>query len=174
MKNLILLGSSRSIGNSYDISQALLQFIEADVVDLKTLDIKPFDYDFGNQSDDFLPLMRKISTDYSLIIFISPVYWYSMSGIMKQFFDRISDCLIIEKELGRTLRGKSMAVVACGSDSTYLPHFFKPFEESAAYLGMKYLAGIHTWKEDDRNIQPEIINRLNEFALKLNMPNSEL
>ncbi|MCP4458779.1 MAG: NAD(P)H-dependent oxidoreductase [Cytophagales bacterium] len=36
----------------------------------------------------------------------TPVYWYSMSGIMKVFLDRIYDVLTIEKELGRKLHGK--------------------------------------------------------------------
>ena len=36
---------------------------------------------------------------------------------MKKFFDRISDCIKIEKETGRKLRGMEMAVLSCGSDN---------------------------------------------------------
>ena len=41
-----------------------------------------YDYEYKNQNDDFLPTIKKILA-YDLILFITPVYWYSMSGIMK-------------------------------------------------------------------------------------------
>ena len=56
--------------------------------------------------------MKTIISKYDTIIFATPVYWYSMSGILKVFIDRITDLLTIEKELGRKLRGKKMAVVS--------------------------------------------------------------
>jgi multimeric flavodoxin WrbA len=90
--------------------------------------------------------MRQILA-YETIIFITPVYWYSMSGLMKNFFDRISDCLKTEKDLGRKLRGKNMIAIACGSDETEVEGFFVPFKNSAEYLGMNYLGNLHTWVE---------------------------
>ena len=35
------------------------------------------------------------------IIFVTPVYWYAMSGRMKVFFDRWTDLLKIDKDTGR-------------------------------------------------------------------------
>ena len=98
-----------------------------------------------NKDDDFIPLMRNITSQYRRIIFATPVYWYSMSAIMKTFFDRISDLLTWEKELGRTLRGKEVGVVSCSGHNDLREGFDMPFKESAHYLGMEYLGHVHTW-----------------------------
>ncbi|WP_291800231.1 flavodoxin family protein [Lutibacter sp.] len=54
--------------------------------------INHFDYDFNND-DGFLPLMKNVIEKYDTIIFATPIYWYSMSGVLKVFFDRLSDLL---------------------------------------------------------------------------------
>lgn len=63
----------------------------------------------NSRNDDYLNLMKQILEKYETLILATPVYWYSMSGIMKVFFDRLTDLLTIEKELGRKLRGKKIA-----------------------------------------------------------------
>lgn len=150
MKTIIIQGSSRSNGHSSQIISLLKKQIDADVIDLNTRIIHPFHYDHIHSDDDFIPIMKQI-IEYERIIFITPVYWYSMSGIMKNFFDRITDCLIIEKELGRQLRGKYMAAISCGSDEEQTLGFFEPFRKSAEYLGMHYLGDVHTWVEKDKS-----------------------
>ena len=108
MKRIIVQGSSRSNGNTNKIVQFLQSHLECDFIDLSECDIRQYDYKNRNQNDDFLTTIEKI-VEYDLIIFATPVYWYSMSGIMKTFFDRITDCLNIDKEIGRKLHGKNMA-----------------------------------------------------------------
>ncbi len=122
-----------------------------------------FDYEFKNQKDDFLSIIKKIANEYELIVFATPVYWYSMSGLMKTFFDRLSDCLRIEKETGRKLRGKNMAAISCGSDEIETEGFFTPFQKSAEYLGMTYIGNIHTWIEDEL-VSNEVETRIKNFA----------
>jgi multimeric flavodoxin WrbA len=95
----------------------------------------PFDYDFNNTNDDFLPAIRHIGDHYDLLLFATPVYWYSMSGIMKNFFDRISDCLKIEKGTGRKLKGKKMAMVSIGSDDKEIPGYYIPFPRKCEISG---------------------------------------
>lgn len=78
---------------------------------------------------------------------------------MKIFFDRISDCIRIEKEIGRKLKGMEMAMISCGSDSQEYEGFNLPFTRSATYLGMKYLGDIHTFMEDGvipESLKPKI------------------
>ena len=150
MKGVIIQGSSRSKGNTNKIVQYVEERIGFDIVDLSLKNIQPFDYDFKHYEDDFIPLMREIVQNYDTLIFATPVYWYSMSGIMKNFFDRITDCLKIEKEIGHKLRGKRMGMISCGSDAELKQGFTMPFEESAKYLGMHYFGSIHTWIEDDK------------------------
>ena len=82
-----------------------------ELIDLNDFDISYYDYDHKNRQDDFLPLMKKLIERYKTLVFATPVYWYTMSAVMKTFFDRISDLLTIEKDLGRQLRGKNMVLI---------------------------------------------------------------
>ncbi|TNE54476.1 MAG: NADPH-dependent oxidoreductase [Bacteroidetes bacterium] len=159
MSTLIILGSSDSNGNTRQVAAHLAQQLDADLIDLNAYRIGYFDYEFKNQDDDFLPLMERITVDYDTIIFATPVYWYTMSAVMKTFFDRISDLLKIRKDLGRRLRGKSMAVVSCSGDDDLVEGFAMPFRESADYLGMEYLGDYHSWLEAD-TITPKSLKNL--------------
>jgi len=160
---VILQGSSRSDGNTSRIVEHLNQRLAFDVIDLAKKNIGHFDYEFRNRGDDFLPTMMLIVENYRTIVFATPVYWYSMSGIMKAFFDRITDLLRTEREVGRKLRGMNMAMISCGSDSNLPERFELPFAESAGYLGMNYLGDVHTWFENDQ-IPVEVIAKLDRFA----------
>jgi hypothetical protein len=62
---------------------------------------------------------------------------------MKVFFDRITDLLTIEKDLGRQLRGKSMATLSCSVGNHLGDLFWLPFSETAKYLGMNYIGNLH-------------------------------
>ena len=145
MSGIIIQGSARKDGNTSLISEELSQQTGFDVVHLSEYHIKHFDYAFQNQDDDFPALIRKIAVRYQTLIFVTPVYWYSMSGMMKVFFDRISDCLHFDKETGRKFRGKNLAAVSSSGEQANFQEFFLPFSKSAEYLGMKYLGDTHAW-----------------------------
>lgn len=165
-KTVIIQGSSRSNGNTNKIINHINNTHNFDVIDLYNKDINHFDYDFNN-NDDFIPLIKGVIENYDTIIFATPVYWYSMSGILKVFFDRLSDLLYVEKDLGRNLRGKNMAMISCGSGSGLKDEFSMPFVESANYLGMHYLGNVHTWLESDTKISNEVKSNISNFILKL-------
>lgn len=143
-KKVIILGSSRSDGDAKALVNQLLNSTNWDLIDLNDYDFSYYDYKHRNRNDDYLDLMKRIIGKYDTLIFATPVYWYSMSGIMKVFFDRITDLLRTEKEVGRKLRGKSMAVITCSNGGNLGDAFWLPFKESANYLGMKYLGDTHT------------------------------
>ncbi len=146
MKNTVLLqASSRSNGDSRTIINYLNVTNQFDIIDLRTKNIGHFDYDFNNVNDDFIGLMAEIIEKYDTLVFVTPVYWYTMSGILKVFFDRFSDLLKTHKELRRKLRGKQMAMMSCSNSNDLKEGFTMPFTESANYLGMYYLGDIHTW-----------------------------
>ncbi|WP_299117155.1 flavodoxin family protein [uncultured Winogradskyella sp.] len=167
-KRILIFGSSRNDGNTSKIVDYLKQSLDFDLINLNDLNISHFDYSHKNRDDDFIPLMKKI-IDYQQIIFATPVYWYTMSGILKVFFDRLTDCLTIEKELGRKLRDKQMSVLSTSNDDSQTEEFFLPFILSAEYLGMDYIGNIHTWLENEKI--PDIVkNRINHFV-KLHLTN---
>lgn len=162
-KGVIILGSSNSYGETRKVVSFVADKTNYPVIDLNTKKISVFDYEFKNRNDDFLPLIKEIVEDYEIIIFATPVYWYSMSGTMKIFFDRISDCLKIEKETGRKLRGLDMAIISCGSDRELKNGFYMPFIETAKYLGMNYISNVHCWIENGV-ISISVKNELEKFV----------
>ena len=137
MKTAIILGTSRQDGNTTKLVNLYQEKVKADLFNLNDYVVSPFDYNHLNKDDDFLPLIKELLCYESLII-ASPIYWYSMSAQMKVFFDRLSDLLSIEKDLGRKLRGKDFSVLATGVDKIPPDCFEKAFELSAKYLGMIY------------------------------------
>ncbi|MEM6263748.1 MAG: NAD(P)H-dependent oxidoreductase [Bacteroidota bacterium] len=167
MSLIIIQGSSRLEGNTHKVVLELQKHLGGEEIPLKEYDISAYDYEHLNQSDDFLPLFQRLLA-YDTWIFATPEYWYSMSGIMKNFFDRITDGLTIEKDLGRQLRGKKMAALVCSSGPEETEGFFMPFRASANYLGMDYLGDIHTWV-GKVGIPKEVDERLLTFAQQIKL-----
>lgn len=144
MKKVVIVGSSRSDGDTTTLTNELIKQSKWDLINLNDYNFSYYDYEHQNRNDDYVPLMEQIIKKYDTLIFATPVYWYSMSGIMKVFFDRITDLLTIKKELGRKLRGKKMAVISCSIGENLGDSFWLPFSETAKYLGMKYVGNSHT------------------------------
>jgi multimeric flavodoxin WrbA len=153
-RKVIIVGSSRNIGNTSKITEAISNQFNIDVINLNNYQFSYYDYESKNKEDDFLNLMRTIISNYDTLIFATPIYWYSMSGIMKVFFDRFSDLIRIEKSSGRKLRGKEFAVISNSHDEEIDYDFYLPFRKSAEYLGMKYKGNKHfnadTFLETDK------------------------
>ena len=142
-KKVIILGSSRKNGNTTKIVDEISKEHGIEVINLSDFNISYYDYESKNREDDFFPLIKGIIENYDTLIFATPVYWYNMSGIMKVFFDRISDLIRIEKETGRKLRGKKIGVISNSHDDEIEESFYIPFKKSADYLGMEYLGHAH-------------------------------
>jgi len=158
MRIVIILGSSRKGGETKKVVEELIRISGWDLIDLADYNILHFDYEYKNRNDDYIDLIKKIVDDYDILIFATPVYWYSMSGIMKVFFDRFTDLLTIEKELGRKLRRKKMGVISSSNGDNLGEYFWLPFSKTANYLGMKYLGNVHTITDQDNEL------KLSEFV----------
>ena len=167
-RTVIIQGSSRSKGDTSLIVNFLANKHHFDVIDLNTKTIGHYDYEYKNDDDDFMKTITNVIENYDTIIFATPVYWYTMSGIMKAFFDRISDLIRIHKDLGRQLRGKQMAMISTSNSDDLVEGFNMPFVESANYLGMRYLGDIHTWVEDNRI--PDIVKTKMDIFSSLLIP----
>ena len=137
------MGSSNSLGDTYKICKLLVDKFELKFQDLNELVIMPYDYDHDNKDDDFLGFMGHVIESYDTIILATPVYWYSMSGIMKNFLDRFTDLVTIKKDMGRQLRVKSLIVVSVSNSDDCPAEYPLPFERSAEYLGMKWRGYAH-------------------------------
>ncbi len=140
---VIIVGSSRNNGNTARIANEIAIQFNIDIINLNDYQFSYYDYESKNKDDDFLPLIKSILENYDTLIFATPVYWYSMSGILKVFFDRFSDLIRIEKEIGRRFRGKNFAVISNSHDNEIDSDFYIPFRKSAEYLGAKYIGNKH-------------------------------
>lgn len=171
---LILFASARDHGNTRKIADLVKERSGADFLNINELEISAYDYQHRNRHDAFIPAFEKI-VNYQQLIFITPVYWYSMAGPMKIFFDRMTDLLTIRKDLGRKLAGKGMAAICCSSDEEVYPGFFMPFARTADYLDMNYLGDCHTWIEGGE-IPVEVRHKLDQLicTIVLTRCNSEI
>ena len=143
MKAVIIIGSSRSDGNTRTIVNQIVEQTQWPVIDLNRYTFSYYDYTHNNKHDDYLSLLQNLVNKYDTFVFATPVYWYAMSGIMKVFFDRLTDVLTIEKNIGRSLRGKQMAVLSCSNGNHLGNAFWLPFIHTAKYLGMHYIGNAH-------------------------------
>ena len=146
---IIIQGSSRSHGDTRKISEFIISSSPEplEFIDLLNFEINHYDYNHRHQGDDFFKIIEKL-LKYDSWIFITPVYWYSMSGVMKVFLDRFTDLLKVRKNYGRQLKGKNLAMVSCSNDKDRTSGFELPFINTAAYLEMNFSGEIHTWVSD--------------------------
>ncbi len=136
-KSIIVFGSSRRHGFTGQLVDEVARQNQLRVIDVGDYNIAPYDYEYRNRDDDFLPLMRDIA-QHQQIILASPVYWYTMSAQLKVFVDRWSDLLEIEKDLGRSLRRKQGLVISTGGDTRPERSFEECFQHTFAFMGMTY------------------------------------
>ncbi|EHW0642977.1 NAD(P)H-dependent oxidoreductase [Vibrio parahaemolyticus] len=144
MNIAVILGTSKSDGNTRKLADSFVEQSGAKLFDLSDFNVSFYDYSHENENDDFLPIIHELLS-FDHLVFASPVYWYSMSAQLKVFFDRLSDLLTIEKELGRRLKGKSISVLSTGYNVELPDCFVQPFELTAKYMqlefkGCEYLA----------------------------------
>ena len=95
-QTVIILASARSDGNTAKMANLIGNHLKADIFDLRSYQIGHYDYEHNYTEDDFIELFRNKIIKAETIIFATPVYWYSMSGRMKVFLDRMTDLLKIE------------------------------------------------------------------------------
>ena len=137
MSILVILGTARTESHTAATVDAVLAGRSATVIDLKDVDIQHYEYNRPMDRDGF-GRVAKSMVAHDIIVFATPVYWYSMSGRMKVLFDRFTDLVTVRKDMGRQLQGHRMVVLACGSEPLLPDGFEVPFRETASYLKMDY------------------------------------
>lgn len=162
MSVLVILGSARAEGHTAALVDAVLAGRPADRIDLNDVDIQPYEYNRPMDRDGFARV-AKAMVAHRLIVFATPVYWYSMSGRMKALFDRFTDLVTVRKDMGRQLRGRGMVVVACGSEAQLPEGFEVPFRETAAYFRMDY-RGVLYAQTNSQGLMPDAMEPARQFG----------
>jgi multimeric flavodoxin WrbA/GNAT superfamily N-acetyltransferase len=138
---LVVLASSRSHGDTRHTVDQAFRKVSYQLVDLHKKTVSYFDYDHHNQADDFLTIAEQM-TAAKRILFVTPIYWSSISGVMKVFIDRFSDLTSIRQDLGKALAGKQVSVLVVGSPDAMPVGIEAPFVEICQHFGMSY-QGVH-------------------------------
>ena len=151
MQVTLLLGSSREASNCELLANIVVKGLDVTRVYLKDYNIQPIKdlrhspTGFQTIKDDHSKIMTTLlKTD--VLIFATPIYWYSMSGIMKNFIDRLSQTIRdpsfqnVKKKLSRI----KTIVLAVGGDTPRikgLPLILQ-FQYTFDFLNMELIAYI--------------------------------
>ncbi|MNC51326.1 putative NAD(P)H-dependent FMN-containing oxidoreductase YwqN [compost metagenome] len=123
MKIAVIYGSTRTGGNTELLANHAVEGLEADRIFLKDYRIEPIEdmrhaeTGFADRGDDYNALIDRV-LEQDILLFATPVYWYGMSGLMKNFVDRWSQTLRDENrpDFREQMKRKTAYVVAVGGD----------------------------------------------------------
>lgn len=120
MKVLVLYGSSRSESNTELLTERLIAGLDATRIRLRERRIEPI-HDQRHDPAGFTPVdddqegIIRAMLAHDLVIFATPLYWYGMSGPMKDFVDRWSQSLRDPRlNFKQGIKGKEAWVVITG------------------------------------------------------------
>ena len=137
--NIVILASARGESNTLRAVKELCPVQDYELIDLRDKHVGQYDYDHSkNEGDDFQDIAEKIGLA-DTVIFATPVYWYSMSGLMKVFIDRFTELLSTHKPIGKALKNKKVYLISTGSEENLPPGFETPFKLTAEYFDMHFL-----------------------------------
>lgn len=123
----VIYGSTRSNGNTEILTKQAVENIKVDSIYLNDFNIdsiedKRHDEEgFPIVEDDYDALLSRMM-QHDTFIFATPIYWYSMSGQMKNFVDRWSQTMKDSrfKDFKERMSHKKAYVIAVGGDSPYI------------------------------------------------------
>jgi multimeric flavodoxin WrbA len=146
MKVLALLGSTRENGNSEFLAKKIVEGTEHTLVQLSEMHIEPIidkrhaAGGFSPVKDDYEQLIQHMLS-HDVFLFATPLYWYGMSGPMKDFFDRWSQYLRDERfNLKEELAKKKAYVVITGGSSAKVKGLplVQQFQYIFEFVGMEF------------------------------------
>ncbi|MDZ5713125.1 flavodoxin family protein [Jeotgalibacillus haloalkalitolerans] len=171
MTLLIISGSSREHSNSEYFAEKAAATYQGEVkwIRLRELTIHQI-HDQRHDSNGFDPVdddhaeVVKAMLDADEVLFVTPLYWYGMSGYMKTFIDRWSQAMRQpELNFKERIAGKPGSLITCGGDQVDLKGLplILQFKHIFDFTGMdfkKYFIG-----EARKPGDAEKSNRLNQL-----------
>jgi multimeric flavodoxin WrbA len=154
---LVILGSARPDGETRRAVEIAFPDGSAELAILPNFDIGGYDYGHFNAQDAFGKIADAMAAAQK-IVFATPVYWYAMSAPLKVFFDRLTDLTENRKAQGKAMAGKSVWVIATGTEAELPEGFEVPFACTAQYFGMMYRGSsyLHTGDDAARRAEGEL------------------
>ncbi|QQK80208.1 flavodoxin family protein [Salicibibacter cibi] len=127
MSIMIIYGGTRENGNTEILAERAVEGLDVERIYLKDYKILPIE-DLRHSEEGFLEkndddhnsIVKRIQA-HEMIIFATPIYWYSMSGIMKNFIDRWSQTIKDPRyEFKHSMSSKKTFVIGVGGDEPFV------------------------------------------------------
>jgi NAD(P)H-dependent FMN reductase len=160
---LIISGSARKESDTKKLVDIIFSGFEIEQIELLDYTIDAYNYKANYSPDDNFFQLIDIILNHNKIIFATPVYWYAMSGRMKNFFDRLTDIVTIRKEIGRKMKGKEIFLLSVGTDPAAPDGFEIPFRLTAEYFDMNFISSFYCKRNNLDSVKSEGL----EFLEKL-------
>lgn len=143
----VIYGSTRENGNTEWLTEHVIDGLLTEKIHLREFTILPIKDErhtpdgFQEVVDDYNKIIEKVMK-HEILIFATPIYWYSMSGTMKLFIDRWSQTMRdpnfpnFRAELGN----KKVYVVAVGGDRPSIKALpmIQQFQYICDFFGMSF------------------------------------
>ncbi|MEK4027021.1 MULTISPECIES: flavodoxin family protein [Bacillaceae] len=176
------IGSSRKESNSERLADLVTKDIKHQKIYLKDLFIQPIhdlrhaEGGFQSVEDDY-DIIINAFLESDIVIFSTPIYWYTMSGIMKNMVDRLSQAIRDERfpQFTEHLQSVEAIVLAVGGDEPKIKGLplIQQFQYTFDFLNMHFSTYIlgegnrpgDILQDQQALIQAELLNkRLKELS----------
>lgn len=147
MKIAVIHGGTRANGNTEMLTKLVIKGLVAEEIFLKDYVINPIEdkrhteEGFHEIKDNYNEIIEKVM-NYDILIFATPIYWYSMTGTMKNFIDRWSHTSRDSKypHFKNKMKRKKAYVVAVGGDDPSIKGLplIQQFQYIFQFIGMQF------------------------------------
>ncbi|KWW21997.1 NAD(P)H-dependent oxidoreductase [Peribacillus simplex] len=177
MNIAVIYGGTRPDGNTEILTEYLIEGIATEKFYLKDYNIKPImdmrhsKDGFQDRSDEYNSIIERI-LPCDILIFATPIYWYSMSGTMKNFIDRWSQTLRDPKypDFKNRMASKKAFVIAVGGDEPTIKGLpmIQQFNHIFDFMGIEFAGYIL----GNGNKPEEVIQDKNAFSAAAQIRNT--
>jgi multimeric flavodoxin WrbA len=143
----VIHGSTRPNGNTELLTEHAVRGLDIEHIYLRNHRIEPIidmrhaEEGFFDRDDDYNEVIDRV-LQHDVLIFATPIYWYSMSGIMKNFVDRWSHTMRDAKypDFKAQLGQKKAYVIAVGGDDPYVKGLpmIQQFKHIFDFMGISF------------------------------------
>jgi multimeric flavodoxin WrbA len=147
MSIAVIYGGTRANGNTELLTERAIEGLTVDRIHLKDYSIRPIEdmrHDekgFTELDDDYTAVLDRM-LEHDILVFATPIYWYSMSGQMKNFIDRWSQTLrdAMRPHFRESMKNKTAYAIAVGGDEPYLKGLalVQQFQHIFGFMGTRY------------------------------------
>lgn len=143
----VIYGGTRPNSNTEILTENAVRGLDTEDIFLRELSILPIidmrhsEEGFQDREDDYNSIIDRV-LKHEILIFSTPIYWYSMSGTMKNFVDRWSQTLKDSNypNFKSTMASKKAYVIAVGGDDPYIKGLplMQQFKHIFDFMGMEF------------------------------------